>query len=580
MTVFRIYESSNPNLEPLSVSGTGNRAIEITRNSNIRQYTFTTSPTAQILLFQGSNGDVNEWFNRLMLNTGETPLPYEPYGWVHSLRKYNTSTDTLTTLPSNLYADGTNATVGLVGNMSQTGTPTPTTPIQPQETGERTAQLFDLTTAILGKYIDNQGIEQTSSSGITNHSDYIEIIPDIAYTVSVTKPSYNLITSALSWYDSSKNFLYRSYYALPAAAGTYSWNANSPNNAKYCILNFTTYPDFGNEKDMLNTGETPLPYEPYGYKIPILSASTTTNVYLGEVGTTRQIKKLVLDGTETGWTKSSTYQGSFFAQVLTNINIAANTEPVQYALCSHAQVVKLANFANGTATLTGNTTTKSINLWIGESEWTVDEFKSYLAQQYSNGTPVTIWYVLATETTGIVNEPLRKIGDYADTVSGITIPTITGKDTFDVLTTLKPSEVSLSYTGWHDAIVYEKSENLYDINAKDVNNGYVNDAQITQDGTIATWGSAEISEYIPISGDTAYTFNGIGSYNSPCYALYDESKQLIGAYRYNGAAIINFISPNNARYFRFTHIKTYTQAMMVEGTYSSSTMPEYEPYWT
>ena len=48
-----------------------------------------------------------------------------------------------------------------------------------------------------------------------------------------------------------------------------------------------------------------------------------------------------------------------------------------------------------------------------------------------------------------------KIGDYADTVSGITIPTITGKDTFDVETALKPSEVSLSYTGWHDTTVKE-----------------------------------------------------------------------------------------------------------------------------
>lgn len=48
-----------------------------------------------------------------------------------------------------------------------------------------------------------------------------------------------------------------------------------------------------------------------------------------------------------------------------------------------------------------------------------------------------------------------KIGNYADTVSGITIPTITGKDSFDVLTTLKPSEVELTYTGWHDAGVKE-----------------------------------------------------------------------------------------------------------------------------
>jgi hypothetical protein len=86
---------------------------------------------------------------------------------------------------------------------------------------------------------------------------------------------------------------------------------------------------------------------------------------------------------------------------------------------------------------------------------TVNAFKTFLQQQYAAGTPVTVWYVLASETTGIVNEQLMKIGDYVDTVSSITVPMITGRDTFDVDTTLKPSEASLNYTGWHDATVQE-----------------------------------------------------------------------------------------------------------------------------
>ena len=82
-------------------------------------------------------------------------------------------------------------------------------------------------------------------------------------------------------------------------------------------------------------------------------------------------------------------------------------------------------------------------------EEAVVDFKSYLAQQYTNGTPVTVWYVLATETTGIVNEPLRKIGDYADTVSyeqsQVSIPTLHGNTVIDVETTLKPSQMYIKY---------------------------------------------------------------------------------------------------------------------------------------
>lgn len=196
------------------------------------------------------------------------------------------------------------------------------------------------------------------------------------------------------------------------------------------------------------------------YKIPISSANTTTPVYLGEVETIRRIRKLVLTGEETGWTKSGTYQGSFFAQVLINININAQTDPVMYAVCSHAQIVRFGNFVSGTATLTGTTTTKSINLWIGEPEWTVDDFKAYLAQQYAAGTPVTVWYVLATEETAVVNEPLMKIGDYADEVSNVSIPVTAGGDTISVGTTVQPSEVTANYHGWHNGAVkdYENGD--------------------------------------------------------------------------------------------------------------------------
>lgn len=68
----------------------------------------------------------------VMLNTGSTPQPYEPYSsevW-HDTPHYihNTSTDTLTTLPAVLYPNDTTATVGLKGNMEQSGTGTTTVP--------------------------------------------------------------------------------------------------------------------------------------------------------------------------------------------------------------------------------------------------------------------------------------------------------------------------------------------------------------------------------------------------------------------------------------------------------------------
>lgn len=392
------------------------------------------------LSFTGQiSGGYSYTMTNLMLNTGSTPLPYEPY-WLHSLRKLTTAADTITTLPADLYADGTNATVGLVGNMQQTDTPTPQNPIQPQETGEMTANLFDGTTSDTNQRISIQNGATYASNGYSV-TQYIEIEPSTRYTHNKSYECYYAL------YDENKSFLYGS--GIRAGGGT----SGSFANAKYLRIDCSTS-DISTF--MVIEGTTlPSEYIPYGIKIPISSANTTTPVYLGEVESTRQIKKLVLTGEESGysdWKKSTTYQGSFYAKVLGNMGTPKDV------ICSHAEytpTISASTYVYGKCGVDGSNPDRNLNLFIGEASWTVSDFKAYLQQQYAADTPVTVWYVLANPTTGIVNEPLRKIGDYADTVSGVSIPTITGKDSFDVLTTLKPFEVSLAYTGWHDATVKE-----------------------------------------------------------------------------------------------------------------------------
>lgn len=108
IVVFRIYESSNPNLEPSQASR--EHATQITRSENIKQYTFTTSSTAKILLFQGSNDGFNEWFNGLMLVEGSTaPSSYIPYGYKIPVATSADGTEPITTpiyLDSPLYKIG------------------------------------------------------------------------------------------------------------------------------------------------------------------------------------------------------------------------------------------------------------------------------------------------------------------------------------------------------------------------------------------------------------------------------------------------------------------------------------------
>ena len=377
--------------------------------------------------------------------------------WVDSkLRKYDTDTDTLTTLPVNIYADDTTATVGLKGQMVQSGTPSPQNPVMPQGTGERTGNLYPLDASKLhvGR-IENDGTIDYEIGTITVgtdrityeanatwrgfYTDFIQVNENEKLTFSPINSSD--IVWSCSCYDENDNFLGKAPAQTSSFIRTFTLLTGTKKVRISVTCSDTTYTIL---QPMLNTGSTALPYEPYGYKIPISSANTTTPVYLGEAETTRRIKKYEFTGEE-NWIRESgnTYALEGVEQTATDYD---------NALCTHYVLATSYN------TLTGTDGTFSISrrpaLFIHDERFTsVNALKSYLAEQYANGTPVTVWYVLAEPETGIVNEPLMKIGEYADTVSGITIPTITGKDTFDVETTLKPSEVSLGYTGWHDATV-------------------------------------------------------------------------------------------------------------------------------
>ena len=178
------------------------------------------------------------------------------------------------------------------------------------------------------------------------------------------------------------------------------------------------------------------------YKLPITCANVTSNIYLGNVQTTRKIKKLVLTGEE----EIGLYQGFFYIKLPTDAK-------------KESMAMKSTHFY-GTATI------PIVNLccrqmktgyWGGQlaaiqlrydAMTSVSLLRNYLQQQYASGTPVTVWYVLTTPETGIVNEPLHKIGDYADTITmaqaGVTLPTTAGTNTLSVGTTVQPS---VSITG-------------------------------------------------------------------------------------------------------------------------------------
>lgn len=454
LAVFRVYESDNASITPAPSSSAGiPRATEIIRGANISQYTFTTSSTAQIILFQGSGSVVTEWFNGLMLNTGSTPQPYEPYSsevW-HDTPYYQhkTATDTLTTLPAVIYPNDTSITVGIKGQSSQSGTPSPQNPVPVNGTGEMSSNL-------LATLTENYAID--ASGNINSNSEFMyytapcEANETYTFSLDIGLSGNNVRIHAFNGDTWMEQLVGKNIVLAPFTVST---PANTTNLKISIAKAAKTY------HTMLNVGETALPYEPFGYKIPISSANTTTPVYLGEVETTRLVKKLVLTGEEAFIKNDS--QSNHYLYYANRETILPSSIVRTPVLCNELptkdgapQTVIGINTDNQFSVLYFNFGADIMN--AQPSGNTVEGLKEYLAAKYANGTPVTVWYVLATPQTAVVNEPLMKIGSYSDSLT-TSVSCTAGSNSFDVDTTVQPSEVTATFEGWHPVSAAHEHEN-------------------------------------------------------------------------------------------------------------------------
>lgn len=199
--------------------------------------------------------------------------------------------------------------------------------------------------------------------------------------------------------------------------------------------------------DLVETGE-----HTGQYAIPITIGGQTQTVYVNEplrkVGSyvdtvssdgtsTQKIQKIVLNGTE-NWSNSDSNNYYMALDIL--------AIPSTLVICTHQ-------------TSTSTTYINSDNCFIDDSgnfNFTIpsivndtNAFKNFLATEYANGTPVTIWYALATP---VVEQAIT--------------PTITpqnGKNTINVTTTLAPLGLRITYAAqeYSEIVrVYDNAGNL------------------------------------------------------------------------------------------------------------------------
>ena len=115
-------------------------------------------------------------------------------------------------------------------------------------------------------------------------SSCIDVLPSTTYTISMSSAPKCFI----SWVDSSFNVV-RNYTIIPTNATSYTFT--TPENCTKLLIRLgkevTNIGDTFTISDiMLSVGSTALPYEPYGYKVPVTVSNgtdtLTTPIYLPE----------------------------------------------------------------------------------------------------------------------------------------------------------------------------------------------------------------------------------------------------------------------------------------------------------
>lgn len=165
----------------------------------------------------------------------------------------------------------------IYGNTEQTGTPTPENPIVPSECGERTENLFDYQTmAVSGisRYLTATGQEVTITGW--RISDYI---PCNGKEFTINKIGGD--SPAICLYDENKQFLTGKSYRTGGVTVKLPVTISSVADAKYIRFSYVTLSDDLSEI-IIAEGTTALPYEPYGYKLPLTSGSTPVDIYIGD----------------------------------------------------------------------------------------------------------------------------------------------------------------------------------------------------------------------------------------------------------------------------------------------------------
>lgn len=187
------------------------------------------------------------------------------------------------TLPTTLRTvEGYLESYKIYGNTVQAGPPTPENPIVPSGCGERTRNLFDAATAYGSMYDSATGVLVGAASTLTFiRNKFDSSMVGVPITISVHVDDVPVTRAYIRCAIGGTNIDSNAIASGRTGTMTVTVTPTSVND-DWRITFGTGAGNLTLSSIMLNLGTTPIPYVPFGYKLPLTANGVEYPIYLGD----------------------------------------------------------------------------------------------------------------------------------------------------------------------------------------------------------------------------------------------------------------------------------------------------------
>lgn len=355
----------------------------------------------------------------------------------------------------------------LYGQSVQNGTPTPETPVEVESVGEKTTNLINWDLILSNKSITKveNGYYSTmyfhnfaSSHAITKQIKEV-LKPNVTYTLS-RKCDAGYVDGATTGniiiYGSNSTTIVQTGYWGTLKSVTFTLTQEQIDSIRGVYIYFSQ----GSVKEctiselQLTESDTVLPYEPYGYKIPIKVScndkAITTNIYLDEplrkVGDyadyidfengkiVRNVEKYTFTGKETDQ-GGATNDPDSFGYVVKLSSLSLSNKKAGLCNCLRQGVVA----SSGTNRFAYHNIANHPFVYVFFKKTDFPELGTYspstakqvVKEMYDSGVPMVLYYNRNTPTETSITLP--------------NLPTFKGTNIISADTTVQPSNVEIEY---------------------------------------------------------------------------------------------------------------------------------------